>query len=239
MPGQPTAMKQLFLTAAICALIAACGTSPKVSEEFPGDAWQSHDGYDQRYLLWAGDTIEVNVLSAPELSREVTVAPDGRVRIPLSGPVMAAGRTADEVRIAFAKALARELKEPDVEVITTAYASQRVFVGGEVQSPSIYDLPGQIGPLQAIVMAGGFTDRARQREVVLMRREPGGIVRTEVVDIKSGIFDAALADWGPLRRFDVVYVPKSRIAEQNLAVQQWVRNALPIEFSLFYDLRNN
>jgi len=224
----------LFLAGA--ALLSAC-QSPRESITFPQESFRFEDGYDQRYLLWPGDTIEVSVLSAPELSREVTVAPDGRVRIPLSGPVTAAGRTADELRLAFTKAMSRELKDPEIEVITTGYASQQIFVGGEVESEAMYDLPGQIGPLQAIVMAGGFTNEARQKEVVLMRREPGGVIRTEVVNIRAGIFDPVLADWGPLRRFDVVYVPKSRIAEENLFVEQWIRNSLPIDISLFYDVR--
>lgn len=229
-------MKRLFLSAAAIAALSACGTNPVPSQSFPEINWQKSDGYDQRYLLAPGDTIEVNVLYAPELSRTVVVSPDGRVRIPYSGPIAATGRTVDEVRLAFTKAMSRELKNPEVEVIATEFASQRIFIGGEVRSPSLYDLPGQIGPLQAIVMAGGFTNEARKSEVILMRRVAGGEIRTKVIDIKNGIYDGALADWGPLRRFDIVYVPKSKIAEENLMMRQWFRDALPVEFSFFYDV---
>ena len=227
-----------FTAAAAATLVSSCGGTPKPSPEFPETNWNISDGYDQRYLLAPGDTIEINVLTAPELSRTVTVAPDGRVRIPYSGPIAATGRTVDELRIAFTKALSYELQDPDVEVIASGYASQRIFIGGEVAAPSMYDLPGQIGPLQAIVMAGGFTNEARKKEVLLLRRIAGGEIRTEVVDIQSGLFDPRLADWGPMQRYDVIYVPQSRIAEENLFVQQWVRNALPIEFQIFYDIRN-
>ena len=231
-------MTRLLLLVAALLTLSGCTSDPVSSEDFPQSHWMKSDGYDDRYLLAPGDTIEVSVLYAPELSRTVVVAPDGRVRIPYSGPIAATGRTVDEVRLAFNKALGRELKNPEVEVIATEFASQRIFVGGEVQAPSLYDLPGQIGPLQAIVMAGGFTNEARQNAVVLMRRLPGGEIRSEVIDIRSGVFDAQLADWGPLRRFDIIYVPKSKIAEENLFVLQWFRAALPVEFRAFYDVRN-
>jgi polysaccharide export outer membrane protein len=218
-------------------LLSGCGTKPKPSEEFPTQQWQFADGYDDPYLLAPGDTVEVVVHSAPELSRTIEIAPDGRLRMPLAAPVTAMARTVDEVRVALSVALADELKDPDLDVIATGFASQRIFVGGEVANQGMLELPGQIDPLQAIIMAGGFTNEARRREVVIMRRLPGGEVRTVVLDVKDGIFDPEFAAWMPLRRFDVVYVPRSRIADQNLFVQQYIRNALPIEFSLFYDLR--
>ena len=232
-------MIRLIALTAMFFMLSACTADPVATPDFPKTQWNQSDGYDDRYLLAPGDTIEVSVIFAPELSRTVVVAPDGRVRIPYSGPITATGRTVDEVKLAFYKALGRELKDPDVEVIAMEFASQRIFVGGEVRSPSIYDLPGQIGPLEAIVMAGGFTDEARETGVVLMRRLQGGEVRSEVIDIKSGVYNAQLADWGPLRRFDIVYVPKSKIAEQNLFVSQWFRAALPVDFQAFYDVRSD
>lgn len=231
-------MIRLLSVAAIAMLASACGSTPTPSEEFPFVEWNNGNNSDAPYLLAPGDTVEVNVITAPELSRTVTIAPDGRVRIPYSGPVSATGLTVDELRDAFIESLSSELKDPDVDVFASAYGSQRIFVGGEVTAPSMYDLPGQIGPLQAVVMAGGFTDEARAKEVLLLRRLPGGEIRTQIVDLKSGLFNPELADWGPLWRFDVVYVPRSRIAEENLFVQQWIRNALPIEFQLFYDIRD-
>lgn len=231
-------MTRLFSMISALLVLFGCSADPVRSTDFPESNWLVAGGDNDNYLLAPGDTIEVSVLYAPELSRTVVIAPDGRVRIPYSGPITATGRTVDEVRQSFNVALASELKNPEVEVIATEFASQMIFVGGEVEAPSIYMLPGQIGPLQAIVMAGGFTDEARQNAVVLMRRVPGGEIKSEVFDIKSGVFDAALAEWGPLRRFDIVYVPKSKIAQENLAMTQWFRAALPVEFRAFYDVRN-
>lgn len=224
------------VTALLC--LSACGSDPKPSAEFPTNQWQYADRQDDPYLLAPGDTLEVVVHTAPELNRQLIVAPDGRITMPFAKPITAAARTTAEVKQALMAALSSELRDPDLDVILTEFASQRIFVGGEVTSPGMVDLPGQIDPLQAVIIAGGFTDVARTKQVIVIRRLPGGEVRTVVFDLKDGIFDPRYATWLPLRRFDVVYVPRSKIADQNQFVQQYIRNALPIEFSLFYDLRS-
>ena len=58
------------------------------------------------------------------------------------------------------------------------------------------------------------------------------------VDVKKGIINPNINDIGPLKHFDVVFVNRKRIADQNLFVQQFIRNALPIDFSLYYDLQD-
>ena len=229
-------MKRICLTP-LALILAACQTvEPAPSPHFPVMDWRHEDGRDKAYLLAPGDTLQVIFHTAPELDREIRIAPDGSIRLPYIGAVQASARTAGEVRSALLEAYAGELRDPDIDVIPTGFDSQRIFVGGEVESPGMMELPGQIDPLQAIIMAGGFTEGARPDYVALMRRMPGGQVMTAVVDVHAGLNDPRLADWTPLRRFDVVYVPRSAIAEENLFMQQWVRSALPIDFSLYYDI---
>ena len=170
------------------------------------------------------------------LATDAVFAPDGSITLPYVGTVQASARTPNEVQADLVQAYSGELKNPLVEVIPIAFDSQKIFVGGEVQTPGMVELPGQIDPLQAVIMAGGFTDRAQPKQVALMRRMPGGEVMTAVIDVNSGINDPRLADFTPLRRFDVVYVPRSAIAHENLIMEQWFRSALPIDFSLYYDL---
>ena len=228
--------RALFLLVATLMLAACSSTAPVASPIFPEKDWRHEDGRDPYYLLAPGDELEIIVHTAPELSRTVTIGPDGRFRMPYSGPITASARTVENVQTALRVAMTSELKDPDIDVLLTGTASQRIFVGGEVTSPGMFDLPGLIDPLQAIIMAGGITDEGRSKQVVLMRRMPGGEVKSAIFDIKSGVYDPEFAAWTPLRRFDVVYVPRKPIADQNLFVQQYIRNALPIDFSLFYDI---
>lgn len=233
-------MKRLLCLAFMPTLAWGCQSAePVVSDPFPQQDWRHEDGQDPFYLLAPGDQLEVIVHTAPELTRTVTIGPDGRFRMPYSGPITAAARTVDEVRSGVQTALASELRDPDIDVLLAGTASQRIFVGGEVENPGLFDLPGLIDPLQATIMAGGVTDAGRASSVILMRRMPGGEVKSTVFDIKAGTYDPGLANWAPLRRFDVVYVTRKPIADQNLFVRQYVRDALPIDFSLFYDIAGN
>ncbi|MEM9054511.1 MAG: polysaccharide biosynthesis/export family protein [Pseudomonadota bacterium] len=230
-------MKRLLCLALFPFILGACQSrEPVASATFPQQEWRHEDGQDAYYLLAPGDQLEVIIHTAPELNRTVTVGPDGRFRMPYSGPITAAARTVEEVQRGLRVAMASELKDPDIDVLLAGTASQRIFVGGEVTSPGMFELPGLIDPLQAIIMAGGVTDEGRVRTVVLMRRMPGGAVKSAVFDLKAGVYDPSLADWAPLRRFDVIYVTRKPIADQNLFVRQYVRDALPIDFSLFYDI---
>ena len=223
--------------AAGCAALASCGTTPQPSATFLQAPYQTYTPPDAPYRLFPGDEIQVTVFSAPELNETLTVGPDGRVHMPLTGPVMAIDRTVADVRQALSAALSTQLIDPTLSVTPVSFASQQIFVGGEVSAPGLYDLPGQIDPLQAVILAGGFTDRSRVSQVVVMRRLPGGEATAAVFDLKAGISRPELAQFTPLQRFDVVYVLKTPIAQQNLLVQQYVRNALPVDFSLFYDIR--
>lgn len=235
-------MPQRHLLAFMSAVLASgCTITPQPSESFPQQAWLTESASDPAYILAPGDRLELTVYTAPELSREVIVSPDGRLRLPLIEPVAAAGRTPEDVEAVIRTAYGTQLVRPDLDLLVTEFASQKVFVGGAVTSPGLFDLPGQIDPFQALILAGGRTDQARTGEVFVMRRLPGGELRTAVFNIDAGLRDPELAAWGPLQRFDVVYVPRSAIANQNQFIQQYVRNALPIEFSLFYDIsgRNN
>ncbi|MEL6827397.1 MAG: polysaccharide biosynthesis/export family protein [Pseudomonadota bacterium] len=233
-------MTRLLCLALLSLMIASCQSgAPVESAVFPQKEWRHEDGADAFYLLAPGDELDVIVHTAPELNRTVTIGPDGRFRMPYSGPILAAARTVDEVRDGVQFAMSRELNDPDIDVLLVGTPSQRVFVGGDVTNPGLFDMPGLIDPLQAIIMAGGVTNEGRANTVVLMRRMPGGEVKSAVFDLKAGIYDPSLADWAPLRRFDIVYVTRKPIANQNLFVRQYIRDALPIDFSLFYDIAGN
>ena len=233
-------MTRLLCLALLSLMIASCQSgAPVESAVFPQKEWRHEDGADAFYLLAPGDELDVIVHTAPELNRTVTIGPDGRFRMPYSGPILAAARTVDEVRDGVQFAMSRELNDPDIDVLLVGTPSQRVFVGGDVTNPGLFDMPGLIDPLQAIIMAGGVTNEGRANTVVLMRRMPGGEVKSAVLDLKAGIYDPSLADWAPLRRFDIVYVTRKPIANQNLFVRQYIRDALPIDFSLFYDIAGN
>lgn len=211
---------------------------PRPTQNFPTNPpFPSWTDADDSYRFYPGDEIEIQVLSAPELSRTLTIAPDGRISPQLIGSIMVADRTPQELKQMLQQGYARQLRNPEVNIITKSFASQKIFVGGEVSKPGVYDLNGELDPMQAIIMAGGFMNSARREEVVVLRRGAGGQPFMRVYDLKTAFADPrAFAQIPRLRRFDMIWVPRSRISEVGLFTQQFIRDALPISIGFSYSL---
>lgn len=190
------------------------------------------------YRFYPGDEIDITVFSAPELTRTVTVAPDGRIAMPLIGAVRAADLSAFELHDRLVTAYASHLRMPELTVTPRSYGSRQVFVGGEVARPGIYEMPAQIDAFQAVALAGGFLPSARRGDVLVLSRASGETQVSEV-DLSTRALRHGFPDAQPLQRYDVVYVPRSRISQVNLFMQQYVRDALPVQFSFYYDLRGD
>ena len=182
------------------------------------------------YRLYPGDILEVSVLSAPELNRTVTVQPDGRITLPLVQPVMAADRSVPQLQAMLSQAYSSQLVRPDISIALKTSTPIKVFVGGWVDKPGVYDMPGDIDAMQAVIMAGGFKLGAQAQSVAILRRGPGGQAMLRTADLRGGVRGRFVTDLVPLRRFDVIYVPKSGLTELGGFVSQ-VRDALPFQFS--------
>jgi polysaccharide export outer membrane protein len=210
--------------------------SPKPTAGFPNIGYATWSDDEPSYRFYPGDQLELRVPSAPELTKTLVVQPDGRITAPLVGPIMVANRSVEQVEADISRAYASQLVHPEVEVTLTAATPLKVFVGGEVDKPGVYDMPGPIDTLQAIIEAGGFKNSAQRNSVVLIRRGPDGQAMMRVVDLRRGAFDPSRVDVAPLRRFDIVYVPRTSVTEVGIWMQQYFRDALPIQFSYaFYN----
>lgn len=214
---------------------------PVSTIEFPVIAtFPSWTAIDETYRFFPGDVIDFQSVGAPEINRKLTVAPDGRIHPPMLAPIMAADRTADDLKADLEMQYGAYLRNPSIMLAPDSFASQKFYVGGEVAKPGMYDLAGETDPLQAIVLAGGFLTSARREEVVVLRRGAGGQPFMRIYDLRSAWASQALmAELPRLRRFDVVWVPKSRVAELGQFTQQFVRDALPITIGFNYSIGNN
>jgi polysaccharide biosynthesis/export protein len=128
------------------------------------------------YRLAAGDKLRIEVYKDTQLSQSLQVRPDGKVTLPLVGDIAAAGRTSVELRDAIAGALEEYIAKPVVTVIVTETTPQVVYVTGEVNKPGALALStGQMSIIQAIAMAGGFTDFANKKDVRVLRKGSTGM----------------------------------------------------------------
>jgi polysaccharide export outer membrane protein len=122
-----------------------------------------------RYRIGPEDVLRISVWENPELSLDVVVRPDGKISVPLIQDVKAAGLTAGEVAAVIQRNLLAYIKDPAVSVIVLQVNASKFFVIGYVNTPGVFPLRGDVSVLQAISLAGGFTDFASPRKIRLVR----------------------------------------------------------------------
>jgi polysaccharide export outer membrane protein len=121
------------------------------------------------YVIQPNDMLEIFVWKEPDLTRKVLVRPDGRVSFPLVQDMQAAGISPGELKVQVEKKLSEFLSAPEVTIIVEAINSYRVYVLGKVQKPGVVSIEKPVTVLQALALAGGFQDFARDQEMTVIR----------------------------------------------------------------------
>jgi polysaccharide export outer membrane protein len=159
------------------------------------------------YVLGPGDQIEVDVFGEPDLTRMVTIKPDGVIALPLINQVTAAGKTAAQLEAELTRMYAKYLKTPSVAVLVRQFRMNPVYVMGEVSKPGRYDLLYDMTFLDALTLAGGATDKANLDGAQLVRVENG---KSTAIPIKANqmIQGKAQTPNLKLQTGDLIYVPR-------------------------------
>src|SRR5271170_3920140 len=130
-PARLAAILALSTGLAACASPEVFAPTPRPTAQFANIPYANWNDDEPGYRLYPGDVMDVSVPSAPELSKTVTVQPDGRVSLPLIPPVMVADRSVVNAQALISTAYASQLLRPEVS-ITVRAQPLKVFVGGEV-----------------------------------------------------------------------------------------------------------
>jgi polysaccharide export outer membrane protein len=181
---------------------AACGNGGTVTYRDRGPL-DVESASAEAFVLGPGDVFEVNVYQEKELSGIYQVSPDGRIDFPLVGMLsvegLAPGQVADLIRNGL---MGGYIRNPNVNVYVKEFNSKKVFVLGEVQKPGTFRFEESMNVIQAITLAGGFTDRASKNGTVVTR------VRDQVEDRIAVPVEGRSPNF-LLRPGDIVFVPES------------------------------
>ncbi len=194
--------------------------------EAGGIAFATWSNEEPLYLFYPGDKLEIDVAGAPELTRQTSVGPDGRVTLPLIGGVMAAYRSVPQLQADITARYRSVLRNPEVSVLPGDTAPMQVMVGGEVKTPGWIPMTGELDALQAVMAAGGPLHSAKMHEVVIIRRRNDGQAMRQIIDLQDPLNGHA-SQMTALRRYDIVFVPRTSVAEAGVFVEQWVNNLIP------------
>jgi polysaccharide export outer membrane protein len=126
------------------------------------------------FVIGTGDVLAINVWKETEISRVVPVRSDGRISLPLVGELQASGKTPKQLEAEIKTKLRDYVSEPEVTVIVQEIKSQKFNVLGMVLKPGSYTLTKPMTIIDAIAIAGGFRDFAKQKDIYVLRHSPDG-----------------------------------------------------------------
>ena len=140
------------------------------------------------YVIGADDVLAIVFWKDKDMSADVAVRPDGRVTLPLVNDIDAAGKTPDELRKAITEAASRFVEDPTVSVVVKQINSRKVFITGLVSKPGVYPLTATTTVLQLISMAGGLSEFAHFKNIIINRVDNGRqvAVKFNYDDVRKG-----------------------------------------------------
>jgi polysaccharide biosynthesis/export protein len=194
--------RSVFITVAITALLAGCGSTYPPAPERAASA-------DYKYLIGPLDSLNIIVWRNTELSMTVPVRPDGKVSVPLVEDLAALGKTPTQLARDIEKAMGRFIREPVVTVLVTQFNgpySEQVRVVGEAQRPQALAYRHQMTLLDVLIAVGGLTDFADGNAASVLRSSEGRQYGVRLKDlIRKGDVSANIE----MKPGDIVIIPQS------------------------------
>src|SRR5437762_9660056 len=194
--GEKVSKKILFrLGTAVLLAIAPCARSEQTKQNnsesptpaatamasTPGQEANGHPGLKQRnprYQLCKNDVLELNLPMTPEFNQTVTIQPDGYITLLGAGDLHVEGQTIPELIQSVRSAYRGTLHDPVITIHLKYFEKPYFIAGGEVGHPGKYDLRGDITVVEAVAVAGGFTESSKHSHVWVFRRVSNDWVET-------------------------------------------------------------
>jgi len=225
---------------ALIFVVAGCAHNmpPTNYELAAADRLVVQDAAKVEYHIDVGDTLDIKFFYNPELNTTVTVRPDGKISLQLVGEVAVLGDTVEDLQSLIGKKYAAVLKSPEVTVNVAGFGGWKVYVGGEVGAPGIVSLTDAKTVFQAVLVTGGFKETANPKTVLLVRRGQDGLVNARTIDLQGVINGKSLDADMSLHPLDIVFVPKTRIAEADKFVAQYIKQIIPVDMQAAFVYSN-
>ena len=234
--------KLFMLFSFIAAFLAACAPNSVINPTPVSKLDQQARSYSQapkEYIIEVGDTLDIKFMYNAELNElAVPVRPDGRISLQLAHDIPVAGITPTQLRTVLNEKYAVELKKPEIAVIVRSFGGQKIFIDGEVNYPGPVDFKGRLTLFQAISQARGLRETARLSNVIVIRKDFEGKPMAANLDLRKVINGTDLSQDIALMPYDIVYIPKSNIANWLKFVDEYINRAVPGGFPGFTGFAN-
>jgi protein involved in polysaccharide export with SLBB domain/capsule polysaccharide export protein KpsE/RkpR len=219
-------------------LLNACSTAVKSPTPFNPRVVQEPSDSIGEYTIHKNDQLMIKFFYNSELNETITVRPDGRISLQFAQEVMAAGLTPAELADILTEKYSIEFVDPKITVFVRTYGGQLAYVDGEVAKPhmlNLHEIGADITVSQSIALAGGLKNTARRHEVRVIRLKADKKPFVIPVNLDKVWNGTDISQDIVLQPYDIVYVPKSTIANVNLWMRQYIYNNFPQGGGYYYN----
>lgn len=179
-----------------------------------------------RVSIAPGDVLDIMFFYTPDLNVSQTVRPDGKIALQLVGEVYAEGKSPTQLRDELVGLYTPHLKTPEITVVMRSFYERHVYVGGQVMTPGIVEMPGRMTLLEAILQAGGFNIREAEVRNVVVIRHINDHRYGQSIDLKPALKGHKVQPFY-LEPMDIVYVPQTTIAKVDQWIDQHINRIIP------------
>ncbi len=169
------------------------------------------DTASYRYLIGAGDVLNIFVWRNPEVSGTFIVRPDGMITTSLVEDIPVSGKTPTELARSIEKILATYLRDPIVTVTVNNFNgpfSEQIRVIGEATEPQSINYTQNMTLLDVMIRVGGLTEFADGNDAVLVRIE-NGVQKQYDIYIEDLIKDGEISANVDMLPGDIIIIPEA------------------------------
>ncbi len=206
-------MMGVFCTAQSGPAVTSADDAANDKGQTPSAAAAGFQERNPRYGLRKGDSFDVDFAFSPEFNQTVVVQPDGFITLRGAGSMRVEGQTIPELTETIKKAYAKILHDPVVTVALKDFERPYFVAAGQVGKPGKYDLRSDLTLVEAVAIAGGFTENSKHSQVVLFRRVSDQLVEARLFNVKQMLQSHDLSEDAHLRPGDMIYVPQNAISK--------------------------
>ncbi|WP_093329436.1 XrtA/PEP-CTERM system exopolysaccharide export protein [Thalassotalea agarivorans] len=173
--------KVLSVVSFVSFMLLGCSSNPLPTATLHPSDTKEITSY--KYLIGAGDVVNIFVWRNPEVSGTFVVRPDGMITTSLVEDIPASGKTPTELARSIEGILATYLRDPVVTVTVNNFVgpfSEQIRVIGEATNPRFVNYKKNMTLLDVMIQVGGLTEFADGNDAVLVRIEDGNQVQYDV-----------------------------------------------------------
>lgn len=167
------------------------------------------------YYLEIGDVLAVDVWRVPDLSRSVTVRPDGRISMPIVGDIDVLGLSLIDLREILTKKFSEYVWNPQVSISITQFGGRKFVILGEVKGPGVYRFQQDLSLIEALALAGGFSETAKRGKVMIIRGDIHKDPQVKMINanVENILKQGMLSENLTILPNDIIYITKDFLGD--------------------------